>query len=99
MNELKKGEVGEKLASKIKNKAQKKIKAREEGGEIMFGFGLFGIIGWSIAIPTLAGIGIGVLLDRRFDSNISWTLTLLFVGVFIGCMNAWYWLNQYGGDE
>jgi ATP synthase protein I len=22
----------------------------------------------------------------------SWTLTLLFTGLFIGCLNAWYWV-------
>ena len=25
---------------------------------------------------------------------VSWTLTLLLIGVAVGCLNAWYWVKQ-----
>jgi ATP synthase protein I len=61
---------------------------------VWFGLGMFGIVGWSVAIPTLAGIALGIYLDRHRPVGFSWTLTLLAVGVVIGCLNAWYWVQQ-----
>jgi ATP synthase protein I len=58
-----------------------------------FGLGLFGLIGWSVVIPTLAGIWIGLILDKRFSGSISWTLTLLLGGLLLGCFNAAHWVR------
>ena len=89
----------EELLEKIEGDAKKKIKAQEEGSEIMFGLGLFGIVGWSIAVPTLLGIFLGVFLDKKFTQSFSWTLTLLFAGVVIGSLNAWHWIKEKTGDD
>ena len=43
---------------------------------------------------TLTGIAIGVWIDETWPSQVSWTVTMLFVGVTIGCANAWYWLTR-----
>lgn len=82
------------MLDEIEKEAEKKIKAKKEGDEVMFGLGLFGIVGWSIAIPTLLGIALGVYLDKKFTSNISWTITFLFLGVIFGSFNAWHWINE-----
>ncbi len=89
----------EELLEQIERDSQKKIKSQEEGPEIMFGLGLFGIVGWSIAVPTLLGIFVGVFLDKKFTQSFSWTLTLLFVGVVIGSLNAWHWIKEKTGDD
>ncbi|QRN85895.1 AtpZ/AtpI family protein [Clostridia bacterium] len=89
----------EKLCEIIDAQAQKKIKSKNEGSEVLFGLGLFGIIGWSITIPTIAGIALGVFLDKRFQAGISWTLTLLFVGIVIGCLNAWHWIKEKSRED
>ena len=89
----------EELLEKIERDSLKKIKAEEEGPEIMFGLGLFGIVGWSIAVPTLMGIFLGVFLDKKFTQSFSWTLTLLFAGVVIGSLNAWHWIKEKTGDD
>jgi ATP synthase protein I len=60
---------------------------------------MFGLVGWSVAIPTLLGIALGVWLDREFPAEHSWTLTFLFIGVLLGCLNAWYWVRQESGRE
>lgn len=89
----------EELLNKIDRESKKKIRAEEEGSEIMFGLGLFGIVGWSIAIPTVIGIALGVYLDNRFTQTFSWTLTLLFAGVILGALNAWKWIKEKTGDD
>ncbi len=79
----------------VRQKSTRKIQARQEGDRsIWAGLGLFGMVGWSVMIPTLLGIALGVWIDKRFPSPYSWTLMLLFVGVVLGCWNAWYWIQK-----
>ncbi|MFP4661402.1 MAG: AtpZ/AtpI family protein [Halanaerobiales bacterium] len=92
-------ESQEKFLAKIEKDVVKKIKARKKGNEILFGIGVFGIVGWSIAIPTVICIALGVYLDGKLQSDFSWTLTLLFAGVIIGCINAWYWVKQKSEED
>ena len=89
----------EELLEKIEKDSIKKIKSKEEGPEIMFGLGLFGIIGWSISIPTLLGTALGIFLDKRFTQSFSWTITLLFAGVILGAFNAWHWIKEKTEDD
>ncbi len=84
----------EELLQEIKKQSKSKIKSEKEGSEIMFGIGLFGIVGWSIAIPTLLGIALGIYLDKKYSQKFSWTITLLFVGVIMGSFNAWRWIKE-----
>ncbi len=67
---------------------------REQDRSIWYGLGMFGLVGWSIAIPTLIGIAIGIWIDRTWQHKFSGTLMSLFVGVVIGCSMAWYWVKH-----
>lgn len=79
---------------------RRKLRARREGDRSpWFGLGMFGLVGWSIAVPTLAGIGIGAWLDANFPSPVSWKLTLLFLGVGMGFANAYRWMTQEGEKD
>jgi len=85
----------EDFARKVESKEDRKIRARSQKDRaVWFGLGTFGLVGWSVAIPTVIGIGLGVWIDTRWPSRFSWTLMLLFVGVVVGCFNAWYWVQQ-----
>jgi ATP synthase protein I len=73
----------------------RKLKAQRRGGQdIWFGLGMFGLIGWSVAIPTLLGVLLGAFVDQHYPGNHSWTLSLLIIGIFIGCLNAWRWVAK-----
>lgn len=90
----------EEFRREIRKKEERRIKGREERDKsVWFGFGMFGLIGWAVAVPTLIGIAIGLWLDAKFKSQISWTLTFLLIGVAVGCLNAWHWLNKEGHGE
>lgn len=85
----------ERLAREVGRRVTRRRQAQEEGDRsVVFGLGMFGLVGWSVAIPTLAGIAIGLWLDAGRKGGVSWTLTLLGVGLTIGCINAWYWMQQ-----
>ena len=83
------------LADTVGAKEDRKVRAREDAHRsVWFGFGMFGIIGWSVAVPAVACIALGVWIDTRWPSPYSWTLMLLFIGVILGCANAWYWVTR-----
>jgi len=76
-------------------KAARKLKAQREGKQgVWFGLGMSGLIGWSVAVPTLLGALLGIWLDRRYPGARSWTLIMLIAGLCIGCANAWHWVVQ-----
>ena len=50
---------------------------------------VLGVIGWSITLPTLTGVALGIWIDHRWPSRFSWTLMLLVCGLLLGCVNAW----------
>jgi len=84
-------EFGKRVASET----ARKLKVQRDGSQgVWFGLGMSGLIGWSVAVPTLAGVALGVWLDRRHAGAFSWTLALLVAGLMIGCLNAWYWVAQ-----
>ena len=86
-----KREPGEEVGAK---EARKLRARRAKDRTIWFGLGMFGLVGWSVAIPTLLGVSLGVWLDVHYPSRFSWTLALLLAGATLGAMNAWYWVSQ-----
>ena len=87
-------EVRSGLASQIGAKAARKLRARRSTQGVWFGLGMMGLIGWSVVVPTLLGAALGVWLDKNHPGKHHWTLSLMVVGLAIGCVNAWYWVAQ-----
>jgi ATP synthase protein I len=86
---------GKQLSGTVGRKATRKARARRtRERNIWFGVGMFGVVGWTVAMTTIIGVVIGVWVDRTWPSPYSWTLTFLFIGLIVGCMNAWYWVNR-----
>ncbi len=86
---------GADLARKVGAKEARKLRAKKEQDRgVWFGLGMFGLVGWSVAIPTLLFIAVGVWIDQTWPSRYSWTLMMLFVGVVLGCLNAWFWVKR-----
>ena len=84
-----------KFVEKIGTNEVRKVKARRKKDQgIWLGLGMIGTIGWSIAVPTLIGVGLGIWIDKRWPGRISWTLTFLLVGLMLGCINAYYWVRK-----
>ena len=84
-------------------KETRKLRAQRKATQsIWFGFGMFGLIGWSVAVPTLLGAILGLWVDKRYPGKHSWTLMLLVIGLVAGCSNAWHWVareNKQMHDE
>lgn len=84
-----------KLADQIGQKAARKLHARKQGEPaVWLGLGMMGIVGWSVAVPTLLGAALGLWLDKEYPGSRSWTLALLVAGLMLGCINAWHWVAR-----
>ena len=87
--------IAEDFGRGVERKEDRKIKTRREKDRgVWFGLGMFGLVGWSVAIPTLIGLALGIWIDSRWPSRYSWTLMGLIIGVALGCLNAWFWVKR-----
>ncbi len=83
------------LIRQIGLKESRKLRAQQESIQTIWsGVAMFGLIGWSVAVPTLLGIAVGIWLDKKVPIPESWTLMLLVAGLCIGCLNAWHWVAK-----
>ncbi|MBN1218320.1 MAG: AtpZ/AtpI family protein [Anaerolineae bacterium] len=84
------------FSKKIGESAERRQRARREKRHpLWFGLGAMGMVGWSVGLPTLLGVLLGLWLDAHWPhASISWTLTFLMVGLAIGCLGAWQWVRQ-----
>lgn len=80
---------------KLASDEQRKLRSKKSPpGKILSGFTLFGLIGWTIAVPTVLAALLGAWLDQHYPSDRSWTLALLVAGLTFGCFNAWRWMSE-----
>jgi ATP synthase protein I len=83
------------FSGQIARKEKRKLKAqRVSSGSVWSGLGMFGMVGWSVAIPTLLGAALGIWLDKHYPETFSWVLSFLMIGLITGCIIAWYWIAR-----
>ena len=86
---------GNRFSQQVTEKENRKLKAQQEKKQSPWsGFGMFGMVGWSVAVPVLLGTALGIWLDKTYPQSFSWTLTCLICGLIIGCVIAWNWINK-----
>ena len=73
------------FSQQVGAQAARKLKAQRRGPtSVWFGLGMSGLVGWTVAIPTVIGAALGIWVDARYPSSYSWALMLLLVGLVIG---------------
>ncbi len=83
------------FSQQVGEKAARKLKAQRHVTQTVWsGLGMMGLVGWSVAVPTLLGAALGLWLDKHHPGSHSWTLMLLAIGLGLGCFNAWHWVAK-----
>jgi len=83
------------FSQRVGEKAARKLKAQRHVTQTVWsGLGMMGLVGWSVAVPTLLGVALGIWLDKHYPGGHSWTLMLLAIGLGLGCVNAWHWVAK-----
>ena len=95
MSEDRKDTGMRKDTGQIGRSAARKQGARDNPGPSpLRGIGTFGMIGWSVAVPTVGGAFLGMWLDAAYRQTFSWTIALILGGVAVGAAIAWVWIDK-----
>lgn len=83
------------FSQQVGGMAQRKLKAQRHINKTVWsGLGMMGLIGWSVVIPTVLSTAFGIWLDKHYPNEHSWTLSLLIIGLCLGCFTAWRWIEK-----
>src|SRR5680860_1603471 len=82
-------------ADDIRRSTERLQRARKQpGASPLRGIGAFGMIGWSVAVPAVAGAFLGLWLNKVAPQNFSWPIALILGGIVVGAMIAWKWIDK-----
>jgi len=79
----------ERMIRQVGAEQDRMVRARQHKNGAWSAIAILGVVGWSVALPTLAGVAIGLWIDHHWPSRFSWTLMLLIGGLVFGCASAW----------
>ncbi|MEP7256892.1 MAG: AtpZ/AtpI family protein [Flavitalea sp.] len=82
------------FSEEVTKKEMRKLEAMHENNGVWLGLGMMGMVGWSVAVPSLLGAAVGIWLDNKYPQSFSWTLTCLIAGLIAGSVIAWYWVTK-----
>jgi ATP synthase protein I len=85
----------ERMIRQVESRQERMIRGRDHKNAVLRSIAILGVIGWSVVMPTLAGVFIGVWIDGRWRSRFSWTLILMMSGLVLGCINAWLHVRRH----
>ena len=75
-------------AIRLREERQERWK-REGERPLWQNLSMFGSLGWLIVVPALVGVLLGRWLDMRFETGITFSAALIFLGVAFGGYLAW----------
>jgi ATP synthase protein I len=77
------------MIQQVESRQARALRAGRKKDDVWGSLAIIGMVGWSVALPTLLGAALGAWIDHRWPSRFSWTLMLLIGGLVLGCTNAW----------
>ena len=87
-------------AEDIRRSAERLQRSRRSpGASPLRGLGVFGMIGWSIAVPTVGGAFLGLWLNQVAPQTFSWPIALILGGAVVGGIIAWTWVSKETQDQ
>jgi ATP synthase protein I len=87
----------EKLKTEVQRDIDRLAKAKREKRTVLAQTIYLGTLGVMLALPIVVGAYLGNWLDDKLQGySVSWTITLILLGVFVGAMNVYLLIK--GGD-
>ena len=83
------------LKQKVQVSARKFDKAKKERPTVLTQMAYLGTIGVVFILPVIIGAYLGVWLDDKLSGfSVSWTISLIFLGVIIGAVNVYLFIRE-----
>lgn len=79
----------------VRLREERRERWRREGERSIWrNLSMIGVLGWLIVTPMLLGVFLGRWLDRSFDTGITFTGALIFLGAALGGRLAWLRMHK-----
>ena len=83
------------LNERIERQAQRPCQADRERPTLMAQTIYLGTLGLVFVLPVVGGAYLGHWLDSLIEGySMRWTLSLIFLGVVVGAVNAWLLIRE-----
>lgn len=84
------------LKKNVESSVKKMEKAKKNRQTILAQTVYLGTLGVIFILPVIMGAYLGVWLDNKMKDvfSISWTVSLIIVGVFVGAINVYYFIKE-----
>ncbi|MGD2167456.1 MAG: AtpZ/AtpI family protein [Gammaproteobacteria bacterium] len=85
----------EKLSKALERQAKRRRKAEKERATLLGYTVYIGTLGLLFVLPVVGGAYLGVWLDGMVSGySVRWTVSLIFVGVFVGAVNVYLFVRE-----
>ena len=89
------GDEARRLDERVARQTDRLRRARREHGGLIRQTIYLGTLGLLFVLPVVLGAYAGRWLDERLEGYaVHWTLTLIFVGIFLGAMNVYLFIRD-----
>lgn len=90
-----KTEENERLHNKVEQQTERLQRAERERPTLLAQTVYLGTLGLVFVLPVIVGAYLGRWLDSRLVGySMSWTLSLIFLGLVVGGINVWLMLRD-----
>lgn len=84
----------ERLKSEVQKDVERVEKAKREKRTLLAQTVYLGTLGLMLALPIVGGAYLGSWLDDRLKGySVSWTISLILIGVFVGAVNVYLFVK------
>ena len=89
-------ENGERLRQNIERQAQRMAQAEKDRPTLLAQTVFLGTLALLFVLPVVGGAYLGYWIDSQLAGYSSrWTVSLLLIGVFVGCMNVYLYIRKH----
>lgn len=83
------------LKKKVRLNIEKIEKSKKEYKTVLAQTVYLGTLGFLFILPVIIGAYLGLWLDEKLKGfSISWTISLIIVGIFVGAINVYLFIKE-----
>jgi len=87
---------GERLRQNIEKQAKRMVQAEKDRPTLLAQTVFLGTLALLFVLPVVGGAYLGHWIDSQLAGySYRWTVSLLVTGLFVGCINVYYYIQRH----